>query len=87
MSDFVAMAGLIGQLDLVISICTSVAHLSGAMGAETWVMLSADADWRWLKDRNDTPWYPTMRLFRQDTLGDWPNMVVDVISALVRRAA
>ena len=63
--DFADTAAVIANLDLVISIDTSVAHLAGAMGKAVWVLLKTDADWRWLLDRSDSPWYPTMRLFRQ----------------------
>ena len=64
-------AALIAELDLVISVCTSIAHLSGALGRPTWTMLACAADWRWLQDRADSPWYPTMRLFRQPNPRDW----------------
>ena len=69
--DFTDTAALCECMDLVISVDTSVAHLSGALGKKTWVMLTVAADWRWLIDRADSPWYPTMRLFRQGTRGDW----------------
>jgi ADP-heptose:LPS heptosyltransferase len=62
---------LITELDLVISVCTSIAHLSGALGRPTWTMLACAADWRWLQGRADSPWYPTMRLFRQPHPRDW----------------
>lgn len=64
-------ASAILQLDVVISICTSVAHLSGALGQRTFTLLHHPPDWRWFRGRNDSPWYPTMTLFRQDTPGDW----------------
>ena len=64
-------AALIAELDLVISVCTSIAHLSGALGRPTWAMLAFAADWRWLLHREDSPWYPTMRLFRQPAPRDW----------------
>lgn len=70
--DFADTAALIETVDLVISIDTSVAHLAGAMGKPTWTLLPYVADWRWLLDREDSPWYPTMRLFRQPAAGDWP---------------
>ena len=64
-------AAVIMELDVVITVCTSIAHLAGALGQRTWTLLHQPADWRWFRDRDDSPWYPTMRLFRQDTPGDW----------------
>jgi hypothetical protein len=71
LKDFGDTAALIENLDLVISTDTSVPHLAGAMGRPVWVLLSTMCDWRWLVGRSDSPWYPTMRLFRQEVLGDW----------------
>jgi ADP-heptose:LPS heptosyltransferase len=71
LADFADTAALIENLDLVISTDTSVPHLAGALGKEVWLLISASADWRWLIGRQDSPWYPTMRIFRQRTLGDW----------------
>ncbi|MEA5114684.1 MAG: tetratricopeptide repeat-containing glycosyltransferase family protein [Geobacteraceae bacterium] len=84
--DFSDTAALIAHLDLVISIDTGVAHLAGAMGKETWVLLPFAADWRWMLDRDDSPWYPTMRLFRQDRPGDWRGPVESVRRELSRVA-
>ena len=70
-ADFPETAALCECLDLVISSCTSIAHLAGALGRPLWLLLSANADWRWLLDRSDTPWYPTATLYRQSRLGDW----------------
>jgi Flp pilus assembly protein TadD len=78
--DFDDTAAVIAGCDVVISVDTAVAHLAGAMGKPVWLALPHPAEWRWLKDRNDTPWYPTMRLFRQNTRGDWRN-VVDALRA------
>ena len=75
LNDFADTAGVIASLDLVISVCTSVAHLAGAMGKPVWTLLSKRACWRWMRERDDTPWYPSMRLFRQETLGDWEGVV------------
>ena len=69
--DFTDTAGVIQNLNLVISVDTAVAHLAGAMGKTVWVLLPFIPDWRWMMDRYDSPWYPTMRLFRQKTRGDW----------------
>jgi len=81
--DFADTAAIIHQLDLVISVCTSVAHLTGALGKRCWVMLTRNADWRWLVDRPDSPWYPgVMRLFRQTTSGDWSGPVAEVADQL-----
>jgi ADP-heptose:LPS heptosyltransferase len=80
--DMADTAAQIAQLDLVITVDTSVAHLAGALGKPTWVLLSYAPDWRWLLDREDSPWYPTMRLFRQPKLGDWPSVVEQVCTRL-----
>jgi tetratricopeptide (TPR) repeat protein len=68
---FIDTAAAMSNLDLIITADTSTAHLAGALGCPTWVALKYVPDWRWLLDRNDSPWYPTMRLFRQETPGDW----------------
>ena len=70
-TDFTDTAALCELMDLVISVDTSVAHLSGALGKQTWVLLPYVPDWRWLLDRNDSPWYPAMKLYRQPSAGDW----------------
>jgi tetratricopeptide (TPR) repeat protein len=85
--DFADTAALVANLDLVISIDTSVAHLAGAMGKPVWVLLSKSSDWRWLLDREDSPWYPTARLFRQSTLGNWQGVVARVERELRELAA
>ena len=88
MGDFADTASLIANLDLVVSVDTAVAHLAAAMGKPVWVMNRFDACWRWLHERDDSPWYPTLRLFTQPAPGDWRS-VVDRIGAeltlLVRR--
>ena len=80
--DFSDTAALIENLDLVISTCTSVPHLSAALGKETWVLLSNVPDWRWLLDREDSPWYPSIRLYRQAVIGDWASVLNKVKSDL-----
>ncbi len=83
--DFADTAAVMRSLDLIISIDTSVAHLAGALALPVWVLLPVNADWRWLLARKDSPWYPTMRLFRQETPGSWTAVVRDVCSALRER--
>jgi cytochrome c-type biogenesis protein CcmH/NrfG len=73
---------LIASLDLVISVDTSVAHLAGALGRPTWVLLCLAADWRWMLHRTDSPWYPSIRLFRQTSRGDWDGVIGRVVDAL-----
>jgi len=85
--DYADTAALVGQLDLVISVDTSVAHLAGALGSPVWVLLPYAPDWRWLLGRADSPWYPTMRLFRQPQPGDWPAVVRQVEIELLAGAA
>jgi hypothetical protein len=84
---FMDTAAVISNLDLVISCDTAVAHLAGALGARTWVALSRSADWRWIAGRDDSPWYPRMRLFRQDRLGDWESVCARMARELARLAA
>lgn len=81
--DVAATAGLLARLDLVITVDTMVAHLAGAMGIPVWVLLPRAPDWRWMMGRVDSPWYPTMRLFRQHGAGGWEGVVADILSALV----
>lgn len=81
-ADFADTAALMTNLDLVIAIDTAVAHLAGAVGVKTWVLLPHVAEWRWLCGRLDSPWYPTMKLFRQPAQGDWPALMDDVAAAL-----
>jgi tetratricopeptide (TPR) repeat protein len=85
--DFDDTAALAACLDLVITSDTSVVHLAGALGVPTWAMVSAHPDWRWLLERDDSPWYPSMRLFRQPRQGDWGAVVSAVREALLARVA
>lgn len=80
--DFVDTAAAILKLDLVISVDTSIAHLAGALGAKVWTLQPFARDWRWLHGHEDTPWYPTMRLFQQKRVGDWAEVIQRVISEL-----
>ena len=73
--DFSDTAALIENLDLVISTCTSIPHLSGALGKKTWILLSYVPDWRWLLDRQDSPWYQSVKLYRQTAIGDWGSVL------------
>ena len=82
LEDYADTAAVIANLDLVISVCTSGAHLAGTMGRPLWVMLSHLPDWRWFLDRDDSPWYPTARLFRQVKPGDWDGVVARLAGEL-----
>jgi len=75
MADFADTAAIIAMLDLVISVDTSVAHLAGALGRPVWVLLPFSADYRWMIDREDSPWYPSARLLRQHQIGDWGSVL------------
>jgi tetratricopeptide (TPR) repeat protein len=82
LTDFAETAALIEHLDLIVTIDTAVAHLAGAMGKRVWVLLQRIPDWRWMLDRTDSPWYPTMRLFRQVKTGDWAEVLQRVAGSL-----
>jgi tetratricopeptide (TPR) repeat protein len=84
-NDFSDTASFMENLDLVISVDTAVAHLAGAMGKPVWTLLPFSPEWRWLLDREDSPWYPTMRLFRQSSRGDWKSVIDRVIQELRRK--
>ena len=76
-------AAVIKNLDLVITVDTSISHLASALGTPTWVMLPNPSDWRWMMDRTDSPWYPqVLRLFKQPTPGDWESMILEVAKEL-----
>ena len=85
--NVVDTAAVMKNLDLVISTDTSVPHIAGALGCPVWVLLRKVPDWRWMLDREDSPWYPTMRLFRQETLDDWNGVVARVAAELSRLVA
>jgi ADP-heptose:LPS heptosyltransferase len=82
LQDFADTAALVSQMDLVISVDTALVHLAGALAHPVWTLLPLGADYRWLMHRDDSPWYPTMRLFRQPRLKDWPAVVSAVAGAL-----
>jgi len=82
LEDFSDTAALCELMDIVISVDTSAAHLAGTIGKPTWVLLPYTPDWRWLLDREDSPWYPSMRLFRQKNLGDWDSALQPLQGAL-----
>jgi hypothetical protein len=82
LTDFADTAALVAALDLIITVDTAVAHLAGALGKPVWLLSRHDACWRWGRDRTDSPWYPTMRLFRQTIPGDWAGVMQRVAEAL-----
>jgi hypothetical protein len=86
-NDLDDTAAHIAELDLVISVDTSIAHLAGALGTPVWILLPYAPDWRWQLSRTDSPWYPTARLFRQPRRGDWSAVVDDIAAALAGHAA
>jgi hypothetical protein len=84
--DVFEAARIMRALDLVISVDTMPVHLAGALGVPVWALLDTTADWRWMEGREDSPWYPTMRLFRQDTPGAWEPVIARVVAELARFA-
>ena len=83
-NTFEDSAAIIQNLDLLITVDTAIAHLAGALGKPVWVLLPKVADWRWMMEREDSPWYPSMRLFRQKESGDWAEVVERVKQELGR---
>jgi ADP-heptose:LPS heptosyltransferase len=84
LEDFTDTAALCALMDFVISVDTSVAHLSGALGRPTWILLPHLPDWRWLLDREDSPWYASAKLYRQSTAGQWDNVIAQLNTDLFR---
>jgi len=82
LDDFADTAALVEQMDLVVTVDTSLAHLAGSLGKPVWILLPYAPDWRWLLGRTDSPWYPTARLFRQPAIGDWASVIDEVRAAL-----
>ena len=87
LGSFGQTAAVIERLDLVVTVDTSVAHLAGALAKPVWTLLPFAPDWRWLTGRDDSPWYPTMRLFRQTTPGDWAGVMTRIADALRAEAS
>ncbi len=87
LTDFMETAAVIANLDLIITVDTAVAHLAGGLGVKVWVLLPFAPDWRWIRGREDSPWYPSMRLYRQRTAGDWPEVVARIARDLQSSAA
>jgi len=85
--DFADTAALVANLDLVISVDTSTAHLAGALDKPVWILNRFDTCWRWMLERSDTPWYPSARLFRQPAPGDWPSVMQHAHDALAALSA
>lgn len=83
--DFAETAATVAALDLVITVDTAIAHLAGSLGVPVWVLLPAIPDWRWLTDRDDSPWYPSLRLFRQPQPGDWDSVFRSLTNAVLQR--
>ena len=78
LKDFSDTAALINCMDLVVSTCTSIPHLSAALGKPTWIMLQYVPDWRWMLDKTDSPWYPSVKLYRQHARGEWDSVLRSV---------
>jgi hypothetical protein len=84
LTDFADTAHVLDHLDGIVTVDTGIAHLAGAMGKPTWLLVNRLPDWRWLLDREDSPWYPTMRIWRQPAHGDWTSVVAAVAAELAR---
>jgi ADP-heptose:LPS heptosyltransferase len=85
LNNFATSSRLINQMDLIITCDTATAHLAGGMGKKVWLLLPFAPDWRWLTDRSDSPWYPTMRLFRQPKPTDWASVITEVKTAFFKK--
>ena len=87
LTNFGETAAVIENLDLIITVDTSMGHLSGALGKPVWILVPKAADWRWMLERSDSPWYPSARLFRQDKPGQWEPVLAALRSALTEELA
>jgi len=85
--DFLDTAALMGNLDLIICVDTAIVHLAGALGKPVWLLNRFESEWRWMIDREDSPWYPTMRIFRQPTMHDWDSVMKTVAFELEKLAS
>lgn len=83
--DIMDTAALISQLDLVISVDTMIAHLAGALGKPVWLFNRFESDWRWMRNRSESPWYPNTRIFRQPALHDWDSVIANIVAALTEK--
>lgn len=86
LTDFAETAAVLANVDLLLAVDTAVVHLAGALGRPAWVLVATPSDWRWLCDRSDSPWYPSLRLFRQTSPGDWGPVIAGAAAALGRLA-
>ena len=84
---FIDTAAVMMNLDLIVTPCNAIAHLAGALGRPTFVALMRVPEWRWLLEREDSPWYPATRLFRQSSAGDWPGIFARIADAVRTRAS
>jgi tetratricopeptide (TPR) repeat protein len=85
LTDYSETAAALANLDLLVSVDTSCAHLAGALGRPVWTLLPTECDWRWMTETSATPWYPTMRLYRQEQRGDWPEVISQITTELARQ--
>ena len=87
MTDFSDTAYALSGMDLVVTVDTALAHAAGALGIPTLLMVPFDPDWRWFLGRADSPWYPTLRIYRQPSPGDWDSVIRDILRDLTRKEA
>jgi ADP-heptose:LPS heptosyltransferase len=85
LDSFTDTVRMLERCELVISVCTSVAHLAASMGIPTWILIPYIADWRWLIHRNDSPWYPSVKLFRQNRVNSWEEPILEITQSLLKK--